>query len=242
MAYIYKQYEGQNPWLLGRLGSGEDDFGQAWDGVSARDGESVAKVVPERDFELGAGFGETEKGIAAITTDIAAGAGTDLPPGDVAADVVLRSVGVQRDFGSVEHHQQLGLVGVEPREQAVERDEAGLALEDAVEPRPQASWIQPKRCGNWGWYFMVLKWLSENGLSLDVCGRLWDLVTPRSASRSAVVLARMGPPRSACRVNWLGGTECLAMASLNSALNRVALSLSATHQPTILRLKMSMMT
>jgi hypothetical protein len=34
------------------LGSGEDDFGQAWDGVSARDGESVAKVVPERDFEL----------------------------------------------------------------------------------------------------------------------------------------------------------------------------------------------
>src|ERR1700732_4769549 len=90
----------------GRLGSGEDDFGQGWDGVSARDGESVAKVVPERDFELGAGFGETEKGIAAITTDIAAGAGTDLAPGDVAADVVLRSVGVQRDFGSVEHHQQ----------------------------------------------------------------------------------------------------------------------------------------
>src|SRR5713226_7725504 len=78
-------YEGQNTWPLGRLGPGEDDFGQAWDGVSARDGESVAKVVPERDFELGAGFGETEKGIAAITTDIAAGAGTDLAPGDVAA-------------------------------------------------------------------------------------------------------------------------------------------------------------
>ena len=77
------------------MGSGEDDFGQAWDGVSARDGESVAEVVPERDFELGAGFDETEKGIAAITTDIAAGAGTDLAPGDVAADVVLRSVGVQ---------------------------------------------------------------------------------------------------------------------------------------------------
>src|SRR5271169_3308036 len=111
-----KKYKGQNTWPLGRLGPGEDDFGQAWDGVSARDGESVAKVVPERDFELGAGFGETEKGIAAITTDIAAGAGTDLAPGDVAADVVLRSVGVQRDFGSVEHHQQLGLVGVEPRE------------------------------------------------------------------------------------------------------------------------------
>src|SRR5580693_805246 len=74
----HSSYEGQNAGPLGRLGSGEDDFGQAWDSVSARDAESVAKVVPERDFELGAGFGETEKGIAAITTDIAAGAGTDL--------------------------------------------------------------------------------------------------------------------------------------------------------------------
>src|ERR1700676_2166329 len=137
MAYGRAAYEGQNAWPLGRLGSGEDDFGQAWDGVSARDGESVAEVVPERDFELGAGFDETEKGIAAITTDIATGAGTDLAPGDVAADVVLRSVGVEWDFGSVEHHQQLGFVGVEPREQAVEGDEAGLALEDAVEPSPQ---------------------------------------------------------------------------------------------------------
>jgi hypothetical protein len=30
-----------------------------------------------------------------------------------------------------------GFVGIEPREPAVERDEAGLALEDPVEPRPQ---------------------------------------------------------------------------------------------------------
>jgi hypothetical protein len=55
----------------------------------------------------------------------------------VAADVVLRPVSLQRDFGSVQHHQQLGLVGVEPDVQAVERDEAGFALEDAVEPRLQ---------------------------------------------------------------------------------------------------------
>jgi len=52
--------------------------------VGARDGEAVAQVVPERDFELGAGFGETEKGIAAITTDIAEsffeGAGRDAAP------------------------------------------------------------------------------------------------------------------------------------------------------------------
>src|ERR1035437_10523309 len=100
--------------------------------------------------------------------------------------------------------------------------------------------MQPKRCGNCGWYFIVLKWLSENGLSLEVYGRLWDLVTPRSASRSAVLLARMGAPRSACRVSWPGGAGCFAAVSLNSAVNRVALSRSATHQPTTLRLKMSM--
>jgi hypothetical protein len=58
--------------------------GRPGNGVSARDGESVAKVVPESDFEL-----DAEKGIAAITTDIAAGADTDLAPGNVAADVVL---------------------------------------------------------------------------------------------------------------------------------------------------------
>ena len=57
--------------------------------------------------------------------------------GDLAADVVLRAVGVERDFGPVEHHQQFGLVGVQPGEQAVEGDEAGPALEDAVEAGAQ---------------------------------------------------------------------------------------------------------
>src|SRR5487761_1997744 len=102
--------------------------------------------------------------------------------------------------------------------------------------------MQPNLLGNVGWYFRVLKWLSENGLSLDVCGRLCDLVTPRSASISAVDLAFIGPPRSACRVSWPGGTLCLVMVSSNNALNRVALSASATHQPTTRRLKMSMIT
>src|SRR5215475_15681154 len=107
--------------------------------MAAGDGQSGAEIVPERDFELGAGLGQTEEGVSAVTTDITARPTADLSSGDVAADVVLRSVGVQRDFGSVEHHQQLGLVGVEPREQAVEGDEAGLTLKDAVEPRPQGS-------------------------------------------------------------------------------------------------------
>jgi hypothetical protein len=52
-----------------------------------------------------------------------------------------------------------------------------------------------------GWALRVLKWLSENGLSLEVCGRLCERVTPRSASSSAVALAFIGLPRSACKVS-----------------------------------------
>src|ERR1700674_22332 len=99
--------------------------------------------------------------------------------------------------------------------------------------------MQPKRCGNCGWYFMVLKWLSERGLWLEGCGRLWDLVTPRSASRSAVALAHIGPPRSACKVSWPFGAGCLVVASSNNAADKVALSRGATHQPTIGRLEIS---
>ena len=99
--------------------------------------EPCAEIVPEGDAELCAGLAEAEEGIAAVATDVAAGAAADLALGDLAADVVLRAVGVQRDFGPIEHHQQFGLVGVQPREQTVEGDEAGLAREDAVEPRPQ---------------------------------------------------------------------------------------------------------
>jgi hypothetical protein len=46
--------------------------------LGARDGEPVAKAIPECDFELGAGFGEAEKSIAAVATDIASGAGVKL--------------------------------------------------------------------------------------------------------------------------------------------------------------------
>ena len=44
---------------------------------------------------------------------------------------------MERDFGTLEHHQQLGLVFVQPFEQTVERDEARFEREDAVEPRLQ---------------------------------------------------------------------------------------------------------
>jgi hypothetical protein len=44
---------------------------------------------------------------------------------------------VERDLGTLEYHQQLGLLFVQPFEQMVERDEAGLEREDAIEPRLQ---------------------------------------------------------------------------------------------------------
>ena len=69
----------------------------------ACDVEPAAQVIPKRDGVLGAGLGETEKGITAVPADLAAGAGTDLAAGDVAADVVLGAVGVQRYLRPLQH-------------------------------------------------------------------------------------------------------------------------------------------
>ena len=80
-------------------------------------------------------FDEPEEGVAAVASDVAVGAATDVTLGHLAADVVFRAVGVQRDLGMVEHHQEFGLVGVQPLQQAVERGESGGAQEDAVETR-----------------------------------------------------------------------------------------------------------
>jgi hypothetical protein len=43
---------------------------------------------------------------------------------------------VERDFRPFQHHQQFGLVGVQPRQQAVQRHEAGAAEENTVEAGP----------------------------------------------------------------------------------------------------------
>lgn len=43
-------------------------------------------------------------------------------------------VGVERDFRPLKHLEQLRFVGIKPRQQTVESDEAGAAREDAVEP------------------------------------------------------------------------------------------------------------
>src|SRR3954462_8667432 len=116
----------------GGLTSAANEVGEAWNGGAAWNADPVAEIVPEGDAELLAGLGKAEEGIPAVAAKIALGAAADLALGHLAADVVFGAVGVQRDLWMVEHHQQLGLVGVQPLQQAVEHDEAGAALEDAV--------------------------------------------------------------------------------------------------------------
>jgi hypothetical protein len=54
---------------------------------------------------------------------------------------------VQQHLRAVEHHQQFGLIGVQPSEQPVEEDEAGSALEDPVETGMQRGRASALMCG-----------------------------------------------------------------------------------------------
>ena len=119
------------------MGSGKDDLRQVRNGRRSWDDQSVAEIVPEGNAELRTGFGEPEKGIVAIAPGVAAGSAADLSPGDLAADVIFRSVGVQRDLRAIEDEEQFGLVGVEAGEQAAEGEEFGAALENAIETGTQ---------------------------------------------------------------------------------------------------------
>src|SRR3954454_11383427 len=87
--------------------------------------------------ELPAGLGQTREGVAAVAAAVAVRATADLTLGHLTADVVFRAVGVQGDFGAVEHHQQLELVGVQPLEQSIKYGKAGAAAEDAIKTRSQ---------------------------------------------------------------------------------------------------------
>jgi hypothetical protein len=51
--------------------------------------EPAAQIVPDRDAEFVAGLDQAQKGVAAVAADLAPRPGTDLAPGDVAADIVL---------------------------------------------------------------------------------------------------------------------------------------------------------
>src|SRR5882757_1624761 len=99
--------------------------------------EPASEVIPNRDAEFVTGLPETEECVAAIAADLAACPGTDLAPRDLTADVVFGPIGVERDFRPVQHHQQFGLVGMQPCQQAVQGGEARAPAEDTVEPGTQ---------------------------------------------------------------------------------------------------------
>src|SRR4030095_11776361 len=96
--------------------------------------------------------------------------------------------------------------------------------------------IAPKRSGNSGQYLSVLNCASENGLSLETCGRLWVLVPPTAASRSAPGLRVLAEPRSACRVSAPGVMPWRVQVSPMSRSASAALSRGATILPTPERL------
>ena len=89
--------------------------------------EPVTQIIPYRDTQLIAGLREARKSVPAIPADAAPRSGADLPPCDVTADVIFRAIRVQRNFRPFQHHQQLSLIGVQPGQQAIQRDEAGAA-------------------------------------------------------------------------------------------------------------------
>ena len=110
-----------------------DEVGKIGHGGVMRRSEAIAEIIPERYAEFGTGVDQAEESIAAISSGVAVRATADLALDDVTANVALGTIGVQRDLRPVEHGQQLGLVGIEPLQQAIEGDEACAATEDAIE-------------------------------------------------------------------------------------------------------------
>ena len=132
----------------GGLSAAADEVWKLRDGRTAADAEPGAKIIPEGDAELPASLGEPEECVAAVATDVAVGSAADVALGHLAADVVFRAIGVQRNFRVIEHHQQFVFVGVQPLQQTVKGDEACAPLKDAIEARPHfiaSTWCRRER-------------------------------------------------------------------------------------------------
>ena len=114
-----------------------DKFREPWDGGRLGHLQTIAEVVPKANGVLGAGFHEPEERIAAVAPGIGSCAGRDFAPRYLTADIVFRTVGVQRDLRPRQHRQQVLFPGVEPRQQPVKGGEARRGGEDAAEPAPQ---------------------------------------------------------------------------------------------------------
>ena len=104
-----------------------------WHGKMLRCSEAMAEIIPKGDAEFATGVHQSEESVATIATGVAVRATADLALDDVTANVALGTIGVQRYLWPVEHGEQLGLVGMQSLQKAIERDEAGAAAEDAIE-------------------------------------------------------------------------------------------------------------
>ena len=77
---------------------------------------------------------------------------------------------------------------------------------------------------------------------METCGRLWVLVTPRSASKRATGLEVIDDPRSACRVSVPWAIPCRSQVCAIKRWARTADSWAAAIQPTTYREKTSRIT
>src|SRR5271157_2170218 len=103
----------------------------------AGNAEAGAEIVEERNFQFHAGLGESEHHVARLSAFFADRSAGDFALGDEGADVVFGGVGVEGDFGSFEHAQELFLAPEQAFQQMIEGGVAGSALEDAVELRAE---------------------------------------------------------------------------------------------------------
>lgn len=107
--------------------------------LSASDAEAASEVLEERDAELSAGFHQAEQDVPSLAAGLSDGSARDLAFDDDRPDVVFGPIGVERNFGAVQHPQQVGLLLAQPTQQLVERDVAANLAENATEPRPLLS-------------------------------------------------------------------------------------------------------
>jgi hypothetical protein len=81
-------------WAAADFRSAARGSGQVWqeqNDTLAGNVEPPAQVVPERRAVLGAGLGEAEEGIAAISSSVTTGSSADLPADQLTAEVVFRT-------------------------------------------------------------------------------------------------------------------------------------------------------
>jgi hypothetical protein len=91
------------------------------------DAEAIAEIGPEGDGVLLASLLQRQEGIAASSAILTAGAAADLAEGHRVADILLRTVGVERRLGALEGDQQFGFALLEAGEQLIELGKAGSA-------------------------------------------------------------------------------------------------------------------